>query len=162
MTATTDGRGYWIAASNGGVFSFGDASFYGSEGGQALRAPIVGMAATPDSHGYWLVASDGGIFSFGDASFYGSTGGLHLNALILGMSPPHLMGVGTGWWRPTVGCSASATRSFYGSTGGLHLNAPIVGVAAAPDGHGYRLVASDGGVFSFGDASFYGSTGGLH
>jgi hypothetical protein len=27
---------------------------------------------------------------------------------------------------------------------------------------GYRLVASDGGVFSFGDASFYGSTGSIH
>ena len=26
----------------------------------------------------------------------------------------------------------------------------------------YRLVASDGGVFSFGDASFYGSMGSVH
>jgi hypothetical protein len=25
----------------------------------------------------------------------------------------------------------------------------------------YRLVASDGGIFAFGDAGFYGSTGGL-
>ena len=34
---------------------FGDAPFYGSEGGVALDAPVVGMAATPDGDGYWLV-----------------------------------------------------------------------------------------------------------
>ena len=39
-----------------------------------------------------------------------------------------------------------------------HLNKPIVGMAATPDGDGYWLVASDGGIFSFGDAAFYGST----
>ena len=39
---------------------------------------------------------------------------------------------------------------------------PIVGMAATADGKGYWLVASDGGIFSFGDAGFYGSTGGLH
>ena len=42
---------------------------------------------------------------------------------------------------------------------GLHLNKPIVGMAATPDGRGYWLVATDGGIFSFGDAPFYGSTG---
>jgi len=44
--------------------------------------------------------------------------------------------------------------------GGTHLNAPVVGIAATPDGRGYWLVASDGGVFSFGDAPFEGSMGG--
>ena len=64
-----------MVASDGGVFNFGDAGFYGSMGGTPLNKPIVGMAATPDGKGYWLVASDGGIFSFGDAGFYGSEGG---------------------------------------------------------------------------------------
>ena len=41
----------------------------------------------------------------------------------------------------------------------MHLNQPIVGMAATPDGGGYWLVASDGGIFSYGDAHFYGSTG---
>ena len=39
---------------------------------------------------------------------------------------------------------------------------PIVGMEAAPDGTGYRFVAADGGVFSFGDDAFMGSTGGEH
>src|SRR5690242_562052 len=68
-TPTADGGGYWIAASNGGLFSFGDAKFSGSAGALHLNAPIVGMAATPDGGGYWLVAADGGLFSFGDAKF---------------------------------------------------------------------------------------------
>jgi hypothetical protein len=47
------------------------------------------------------------------------------------------------------------------STGGIHLNQPIVAMAATADGHGYWLVASDGGIFPFGDAGGYGSTGGI-
>jgi hypothetical protein len=72
MAATNDGGGYWLVASDGGIFSFGDARFYGSTGALALNAPIVGMAATHDGGGYWLVASDGGIFTYGDAGFFGS------------------------------------------------------------------------------------------
>jgi len=30
MATTPDGRGYWLAALDGGVFAFGDAGFYGS------------------------------------------------------------------------------------------------------------------------------------
>ena len=42
----------------------------------------------------------------------------------------------------------------------VHLNSAIAGMAATPDGHGYWLVGTDGGVFSFGDAAFHGSMGG--
>ena len=79
------GVGYWFVASDGGVFSFGDAAFYGSTGNIRLNQPIVAMAATPSGKGYWLVASDGGIFSFGDAEFCGSTGNLRLNQPIVAM-----------------------------------------------------------------------------
>ncbi|MDA8276425.1 MAG: hypothetical protein M0029_13800, partial [Actinomycetota bacterium] len=51
---------YWLVASDGGIFSFGGAPFYGSMGGHPLNKPVVGMAATPDEGGYWEVASDGG------------------------------------------------------------------------------------------------------
>jgi len=43
-----------------------------------------------------------------------------------------------------------------------NLNAPIVGMAPTPDGGGYWMVGSDGGVYASGDAGFYGSTGSLH
>ena len=66
-------------ASDGGIFAYGNAGFYGSHGGSPLNQPIVGMATTPNGKGYWLVARDGGIFAYGDAGFYGSHGGSPLN-----------------------------------------------------------------------------------
>ena len=164
MAATRDGLGYWLVASDGGIFSFGDATFYGSTGAIHLNQPIVGMAVTPDGGGYWLVASDGGIFSFGDATFYGSTGAIHLNQPIVGMA---VTPDGGGYWLVASdgGIFSFGDATFYGSTGAIHLNQPIVGMAVTPDGGGYWLVASDGGIFSFGDATFYGTpdtdTGGV-
>ena len=52
-------------------------------------------------------------------------------------------------------------RKFHGSMGGKPLNKLIVGMAATPQGNSYRLVASDGGIFSFGSAQFFGSTGNI-
>jgi hypothetical protein len=42
----------------------------------------------------------------------------------------------------------------------MTLNRPVVGMSSSSSGAGYRLVASDGGIFSFG-APFYGSTGAI-
>jgi hypothetical protein len=61
--------------SDGAVFSFGDAQFYGSTGALVLNKPIVAMTSTHDGRGYWLVASDGGVFAFGDVKFFRSLGG---------------------------------------------------------------------------------------
>jgi hypothetical protein len=86
MTAAPDGEGYWLVASDGGVFSFGNVKYFGSLGGVPLDAPVVGMDRTADAQGYWMVASDGGVFSFGDAGFFGSAGGLPLNRPVVGIS----------------------------------------------------------------------------
>ncbi len=152
--------GYTLVASDGGIFAFGDATFFGSTGALTLNKPIVGMAATPDGKGYWLVASDGGLFAFGDAKFFGSTGALTLNKPIVGMAATS---DGKGYWLVASdgGIFAFGDAKFFGSTGALTLNKPIVGMAATSDGKGYWLVASDGGIFNFGDAKFFGSTGAL-
>jgi hypothetical protein len=73
ITATQTGRGYWLIGSDGEVFAFGDARFYGSLRGIGVHgANIVTMAATKSGLGYWLIGSDGEVFAFGDAPFYGS------------------------------------------------------------------------------------------
>ena len=117
MTPTPDGKGYWMVASDGGIFSFGDAAFYGSTGPSHLNKPIVGMTPTPDGKGYWLVASDGGIFSYGDAGFYGSTGAITLNKPIVGMTPTP---DGKGYWMVATdgGIFNFGDAGFYGSPAG--------------------------------------------
>ncbi len=122
-------RGYWLVGSDGGIFSFGAANFYGSMGGIPLQRPVVGITPSASRTGYWLVASDGGIFSFGTSSFYGSIPEIGLHPAGSGL--PH------------------------------SLNAPIVAMVPSVTGHGYFMVASDGGVFAFGDAHFAGSCPGI-
>ena len=47
MASAPDGNGYWLVASDGGIYTHGDAQFFGSLGSQSLSTPVVGMSATP-------------------------------------------------------------------------------------------------------------------
>ncbi|MDQ1396590.1 MAG: hypothetical protein QOG64_1849 [Acidimicrobiaceae bacterium] len=157
LVPAPDGKGYWLASAEGGVFAFGSAPFRGSAGDIHLNKPIVGMAATPKADGYWLVASDGGVFSFGAAPFDGSTGNMVLNKPIVGMAATPKS---NGYWLVASDGGVFAFKApFDGSTGSMVLNKPIVGMKPTPAGDGYWLVASDGGVFCFGAARFFGSAG---
>ncbi len=160
LTVNAPPPGYYNVASDGGIFNYGGAAFYGSMGGQHLNAPIVGMAETPFAKGYWEVGSDGGIFNFGNAAFYGSTGSIVLNKPIVGMAATPS---GWGYWLVASdgGIFNYGDAGFFGSAGSIPLNKPIVGMAATPSGRGYWLVASDGGIFTYGDAAFFGSTGSI-
>jgi hypothetical protein len=157
--------GYDLVGSDGGVFAFGDAKFFGSMAGMPLNKPVIGMAATPDGKGYWLVAADGGVFAFGDATFFGSTANSSEQDIVAMAATPD----GEGYWLVSnngpAGPGHAAVYAFgdahYYGTAPFPLNKPIVGIASIPDGKGYWLVASDGGVFAFGDAPFKGSIGGV-
>jgi streptogramin lyase len=160
VAGSNPGNGYWLGASDGGIFNYGSATFHGSAGSIKLNQPIVGMARTPDGGGYWLVATDGGIFNYGDAKFYGSAGSIHLNKPIVGMAATP---DGGGYWLVASdgGIFNYGDAKFYGSAGSIHLNKPIVGMTASPTGLGYWLVATDGGIFNYGDAKFFGSAGSI-
>jgi hypothetical protein len=129
VTVISARHGYWMVGSDGGIFTFGSANFWGSTGNLVLQRPVVGMTPTRDDAGYWLVASDGGVFAFGDSGFYGSIPGLGLHPAGSGLPNS--------------------------------LAAPVVGIVPSADGGGYFMVASDGGVFAFGDARFSGSCPGI-
>ncbi len=160
LSSGTKGNGYWVVTSDGGVRTFGNARFYGSEAGQS-HAPIVAGARTPDGNGYWLAAADGAVYSFGDAHYYGGMAGHHLNGSIVGMAS---MPDGHGYilLGSDGGIFNFGDSRFYGSTGGWRLNAPVLDMTITASGHGYWFVAADGGVFTFGDAKFHGSTGSMH
>ena len=151
-------QGYWLVARDGGIFSFGTASFKGSTGGIPLNQPIVGMAKSPKTGGYWFVAADGGIFSF-NAPFFGSTGAMRLNQPIVGMAATKS---GRGYWMVASdgGIFAFGDATFKGSTGGRVLPGPIVGMATTPTGGGYWFAGQDGSVYNFGDAVNHGSGAG--
>ncbi len=151
IVTTPTGHGYWLVASDGGVFTFGDAKFYGSTGGRALDAPIVGIAATPSGHGYWLAGVDGGVFTFGDAKFYGSARGAASSVPILGIASTRS---GDGYWLAAVDGGTDAfghARTFrtqFPSAAASILppggNA-VDSIAASPNG-GYIVASSLGAV----------------
>jgi cell wall-associated NlpC family hydrolase len=158
IAAAANGSGYYLAGSDGGVFSFPNTlPFHGSLGGTKLNAPIVGIVSDPATGGYWMVGSDGGVFTF-DAPFYGSMGGTKLNAPIVGMAATPddkgyiLVGADGGIFN-------FGDAVFHGSLGGTKLSAPVESIAYDSATQGYWLGAKDGGVFSF-NAPFYGSLGG--
>jgi hypothetical protein len=155
IAAHPNGNGYWLVSGDGGVFTFGDAHFFGSTGGLPLKAPAIGMAASRDGNGYWIAATDGGVFSFGNAGFMGSLGSLHLNSPVLSITATPS---GRGYWLTAAdgGVFAFGDAEFHGSASGI-AQRPIVAMAATRSGHGYYLLAADGGVFAFGDAAFRGA-----
>ena len=70
IAPTPDNRGYWLVASDGGVFAF-NAPFRGSMGAHQLcNRPVNGLVAY--GNGYLMVASDGGVFNFSNKPFVGS------------------------------------------------------------------------------------------
>ena len=152
------GNGYWVATSDGGVYSFGSAKFHGSMGGQRLNGPIINAEARTDGAGYWLMGSDGGVFSF-STPFYGSMGGQPLNKPVNGIEVQRGNG---GYWlvADDGGIFSFGTAKFHGSMGGQPLNQPVLGMERTRSGKGYWLFAKDGGIFNYGDAQFYGSLGG--
>ncbi|GIU90546.1 MAG: hypothetical protein KatS3mg010_1645 [Acidimicrobiia bacterium] len=59
MASTPTGNGYWCVARDGGVFSFGDARFYGSlaADGSAIGRRTLDAAARPQGDGYWMTTT---------------------------------------------------------------------------------------------------------
>ena len=162
MAGTSDGGGYWTVARDGGIFSFGDAHFYGSTGGYPPQPAHRGHGGDPRRPG---------VLAGGRRRRHLLLRGRLLLRLDRGHPPqPAHRGHGgharraraTGWWPPTEGSSPSATPPSTARPGPSTSTSPSWAWRPRPDGHGYWLVAADGGIFTFGDATFYGSTGAIH
>jgi hypothetical protein len=147
-------RGFRLFSGDGGVFTFGQAGYYGSAKGKTVSR-VISMAATPDNRGYWLAANDGEVFAFGDAHNYGSISG-RSRLPVVGMAATP---TGHGYWLVASdgGVFSFGDAHYYGSTGGIRLRQSIIAMTTTPSGRGYWLLASDGGIFTFGDAIFRGS-----
>ncbi len=126
IASTPDGNGYWLVASNGAVFAFGDANLPGSVVSKRLNAPIVSITPDVATGGYRLTAADGGVFNF-NAPFEGSTGNIKLNESIVGMAST---ADGDGYWLVAAGGGVFAfgDAPFVGSMGSRKLHSPVVSV----------------------------------
>ena len=162
MATTADGKGYWQVAADGGIFSF-NAPFYGALAGWPLAQPVVGMTATPsgsrllDRHRRRI-----GVPLRRRASRTARSSAVHLNAPIKALDRRARRARATGSTRPTAACSRSAPRASTARRARCASTRRSSAWRRRRAGNGYWLVASDGGIFSFGDAHFYGSTGAMH
>ena len=151
IASTPTGDGYWLVARDGGVFTYGDATFLGSTG--ALRTERAG-------------GGDGG-HAVGDGLLVRRPrrGCLQLrrrHVLRLdrwdqvelthrrhGRHPRRPGLLAGGRRRRHLHLRQRCVPRF---DGGSALVAPVVGIAATPGGDGYWMAAADGGVFAFGAA----------
>ena len=137
IATTPSGNGYWLVATDGGIFTLGDARFFGSLGGVHTSAPIAAMTATVNGGGYWILQRDGHVAHFGNAASHGDApGGLSVG-IVRTQS-------GNGYW---IAHSDGTVHPFgdAGSEGipGVHLASPVVGLAtpwASSSGYGVALL----------------------
>jgi hypothetical protein len=151
MVPSADQKGYFMVGADGGVFSFGDATFEGS-------CPAIGgcvgaaVAVMPDGtgKGYWIVTKSGHVYSFGDATYYGAPG-----PQAAAVTSAVRTANGRGYWillaNGTVDAYGNAANlgGPTGSTGGAN---PASAIFATADGGGYWVAAANGAVFPYGDA----------
>lgn len=144
--------GYTLVGTDGGVFTFGDANFYGSEAGIVLNQPICSIAGTADNTGYWLAAKDGGVFAYNKAHFYGSLPGLSIS--VTNIIDIERSEGGAGYYM--VGATGSVYAIGDATYGGnFSGGGTVVSMAVRPQG-GYYVVNSLGLVQAFGAASHHG------
>ena len=145
--ATPDGGGYWLVASNGGIFNYGDANYYGAPS----SVSIVAISASSDGKGYWLFGSSGKVYNYGDATPLASPP-VNLHIVAAAATPD-----GGGYWlvASNGGIFNYGDATDYGSP-----NTSVAGISATSDGDGYWLVGSNGTIYAYGDAISYGDLSG--
>ncbi|HXQ59097.1 MAG TPA: choice-of-anchor Q domain-containing protein [Acidimicrobiales bacterium] len=152
--------GYSLVGADGGVFTFGDASFVGSLPELGIHVhDIVGITTVAAGNGYWLADTNGGVFAFGSAQFEGS-----LPAL--GIDVHDIVGIvstldGRGYWLVGAdgGVFAFGDATYDGSLPARGIVAKnIVGIAQDYSGD-YSLAGANGSVFTFGPDGFAGWPG---
>ena len=134
MAATPDGGGYWLVASDGGIFSYGDAQFYGSHGqhrAQQADRRHGRRRRTAGATGWWPPTAASSASA--TRSSTAARAACALNKPVVGMAAtPGGNGLLAGGLRRRHLRFGDA--GFYGSTGSLVLNKPIVGMITGPDG----------------------------
>ena len=118
--SSTVSHGYWLVGSDGGIFTFGSAQFYGSTGSLHLQRPVVGIVPTTDRG---AIGSMLRMVGSSRSAIRDSTDRYQASACIRpdrvcptrSTRPswawcPLPMAAGTSWWLLTGACLPSVTR----------------------------------------------------
>ena len=148
--------GYDLVDNQGHIYGFGGAPYFDVISyASSANEQIASISFSPSGNGFYALTKDGRVLSYGDVAGQGG----YLSGLV--GSPVSISGQpGTNGFVITTssGCAyAYNGGQYYGGMCGVALNGPIVGITSTSDGKGYWMVASDGGVFTFGDAQFQGA-----
>lgn len=145
IESTPSGDGYWLLASHGRTFAFGNA--------RRLRSPsdirAADMATTPSGTGYWILARGGRVLSYGDALELGSGKATEGTAVALRPTP-----TGAGYW---ILWSTGAVQAIGDAQ---HLGdgpADAVDIEPTATGLGYWIATATGDVRPLGDAPDLGA-----
>ena len=162
MVPSADGGGYFMVASDGGVFAFGDAKFEGSCPGIVGGCSGAAVAVMPDAsgNGYWLVTATGNVYAFGDAVYHGAPGpqAVPVTAAVRTTD-------GGGYWllfSNGVVAPYGDAANLGGPVGSVGGTNPATTIFTTSDGGGYWVASANGSVFTQGDAPFDGSMSGVH
>ena len=163
MVPSVTGHGYFMVASDGGVFAFGDAHFAGScpgIGGCSGQA----VAVVPDAtgNGYWVVTKAGAVYGFGDAAVFRGTGTPELANHFRGCCAERTVAITSSTARAR--CSPMETPPGCGGTPPESSSVldPTTAIFATADGGGYWITTALGEVYAFGDAPNDGDESGAH
>ena len=160
MVPSVDDGGYFMVASDGGVFAFGDAHFAGScPGIGGCSGTAVAVMPDASGNGYWLVTSAGNIYTFGDAPYFGAPGHGTVTSAVAtpdgqGYLDPPRQRPGLPLRRRRQPRLAAA-----GDFNGLD---PATSIFSTSGGTGYWVASALGAVYTFGDAPNDGSMAGTH
>ena len=162
IVPTANHGGYWLDASDGGVFSYGDTQFYGSIPGLGLHPAGSGLPnslnrplwawcrlTTTTATSWWPPTGESSPSVTLDRILPGIGGCSGAAVAVMPDASGH------GYWLVT------ATGNIYTFGDAPYFGAPghgtVTSAVATPDGLGYWVLLADGQVLQFGDAAGDGS-----
>ncbi|GIH27998.1 hypothetical protein Aph01nite_63080 [Acrocarpospora phusangensis] len=136
---TPTGRGYWLAASTGQIFAYGDAKPY-----PAIEGEVTAITAT--GKGPLAVDATGHVHAPGRkpvAAPEGYSGGF-----------VDIAATADGYWLLTSAGQVHGTAPWYGNA--TTFDHAVVAMSPTPSGKGYLILDKTGHVYAFGDAEHLG------
>jgi SpoIID/LytB domain protein len=148
--------GYHILNRAGGIYTFGNAKYFGNLIDRGYPGPGIGLADTPDGKGYAILNTGGGLYTFGNAKYYGNLidRGYPGPAVAISMTPS---GQGYAILNSGGGLYTFGDAKYFGNLIDKGYPGRAVSLSYTPSGKGYVILTDAGALYTFGDAAYRGN-----